>query len=246
MRLFGLVGYPLSHSFSAEWFAEKLRAEGITNVHYHNFPVKGIQEIDKLMQDTNLCGFNVTIPYKETIIGYLDEVSEDAEKIKAVNCVVKKDGKWIGHNTDWQGFRDSLENFLENEHPAALILGSGGASKAVAYALDDMGIEHLTVSRKDISLRGKNSIDYNALSSGIISEYKLIINTTPLGTWPDTEQEPPIPYDLLTPGHFLYDLIYNPGLTLFLSEGLKRGSKVKNGLEMLHRQAELSWKLFGL
>lgn len=239
MKTFGLTGYPLGHSFSAEWFAEKFRSEGIADARYVNFPLRDITGIRQLANDEGIAGFNVTIPHKETIIPYLDELSPEAEAIGAVNCVVRIGDRLKGYNTDWLGFSLSLEGFVEDKAISALILGSGGSSKAVAYALRKSGIRYAVVSRKKDGARR-----YEELDDAIISSNRLIMNTTPLGMYPDISSRPDIPYSLLGPGHYLYDLVYNPTLTAFLSEGQKQGCRIKNGMEMLRLQAEESWKIF--
>lgn len=243
MRTFGLIGYPLEHSFSAGWFRERFAGAGITDAEYLNFPLKDIDGFKALAGDGNICGLNVTAPYKESVIPFLDGLSEDAAAIGAVNCIVRENGRLKGYNTDWQGFRYSLERLTGKDRPSALILGSGGAAKAAAYALRSMGIEHKTVFS---SRRDEGFLKYGDLDKDMIGSHRLIINATPLGTYPATDGMPPLPYGLLGPEHYLFDMVYNPAVTRFLEEGRKRGCAVVNGLDMLHRQAELSWKLFGL
>lgn len=244
MRLFGIIGYPLGHSFSPAWFAQKFAERGITDAEYRKFELSDIDMLPELLRDNpELQGFSVTIPYKERIIPYLDRLSPDAEKIGAVNCVVRNSAGLTGHNTDWLGFRDSLAGFIGDEKPGALVLGTGGAAKAIIYSLDNMGLRSLMVSRT----KSKNEvITYEELSPEIIASYKLIINATPLGTFPNIEGIPPLPYELFTPDHRLFDLVYNPPLTAFLAEGARHGCRIINGEEMLHNQAEAAWKLFGL
>lgn len=244
MRLFGLIGYPLDHSFSAKWFSERFAAAGIADAEYRNFPLESIKELPRLLAaHENLEGFNVTIPYKEAIIPYLDSLSQDAAETGAVNCVVRNGKALTGYNTDWQGFRDSLQAFIGRSCPRALILGSGGSSKAIAYAMRTLEIEYLTVSR---GKTGRDMVSYQDLTPAVMDSRRLIINTTPLGTYPNTASFPDIPYELLTPEYMLFDLVYNPPLTRFLEKGHERGCRTCNGEEMLRNQAELSFKLFGL
>ncbi len=239
MKTFGLTGYPLGHSFSAEWFAEKFRSEGIEDARYINLPLENINGLRQMVKDNDLAGFNVTFPHKQSIIPFLDEFSPEAIAIGAVNCVVNNSGRLKGYNTDWQGFSLSLERFIGKENIRALVLGSGGSSKAVAYALSESGIDYTIISRE----KGKG-ISYHGLDETVISSNLLIVNTTPLGMYPHINSKPGIPYNFLRPAHYLYDLVYNPPLTAFLSEGQKRGCHTKNGMEMLRLQAELSWKIF--
>lgn len=240
MRTFGLIGFPLTHSFSVRYFAEKFAREGITDCVYKNFPIESIEELSTLLKEERLSGLNITIPYKEPVIEYLDEIDPTAEIIGAVNCIRFTDGKLKGYNTDVFGFRESMKNFLGTDRPKALILGSGGSSKAVAYALDELGIPHQFVSRR----KKAEWLSYHELSDDIISENKLIINTTPIGMFPLTEADPAIPYDAISQDHYLYDLIYNPEETAFLHHGAMQGAHIKNGLEMLHLQAEKNWEIW--
>jgi shikimate dehydrogenase len=235
MDTYGLIGFPLKHSFSARFFAEKFRREGI-DAEYLNFEIESIDEFPRILPHT-LKGLNVTIPYKEKVIPFLDGLSPEAEKIGAVN-VVKVEGKALtGYNTDYTGFRQSLRGVPP--HKKALILGSGGASKAVAQALTDMRIEWKYVSRTP----GKG-LTYGDLSPEVVAEHTLIVNASPVGTFPETDRCPAIPYELLTPRHLLYDLVYNPEETLFLQKGKARGTGVKNGREMLELQALAAWEIW--
>jgi shikimate dehydrogenase len=241
MRQFGLIGYPLSHSFSKEYFAEKFQRDDITDCNYEVFPLEKIQDFVGLCeQHKNLVGLNVTIPYKERIIPFLEELNDEAAAIGAVNTISFAGGKKIGFNTDCYGFEMSLEPLLKSYHTSALILGTGGASKAVEYVLKKLGISFQYVSRHESA----NAIRYDALDERIILHSTLIINTTPLGMYPNIENSPDIPYGFITDKHLLYDLIYNPEETQFLKEGKKRGAQTKNGLEMLYLQAEKSWKIW--
>lgn len=241
MRLFGLIGYPLSHSFSKGFFTEKFQREGITGCSYENFPIPSITGFPALFDEhPALEGLNVTIPYKRDVIRYLDELSSAAEAIGAVNCVRKRDGRLMGFNTDVIGFRRSLEPLLQAQHTHALVLGAGGAAKAVVYALKELGIAVKVVSRQD----AHDTIHYEALDKVMVDTHRLIVNTTPLGMYPNMSEAPPVPYEYIGPEHLLYDLVYNPAETLFMQEGLKRGAAVKNGLEMLILQAEASWDIW--
>lgn len=239
MRRFGLIGYPLSHSFSPGYFAEKFKREGIIDCEYKAYPLSRIYELDGLIKD-DLIGLNVTIPYKEQVIPYMSTVSEAVQQLGAVNTIVHKDGKLHGFNSDVFGFQQSLLSWIGDKTlpGRALILGSGGAAKAVAYVFDKLQIKYQIVSRKE------GYLNYNNLDQSLMSEHLLIINTTPLGMSPRIDSCPPIPYDLLTAAHYCYDLIYNPKKTLFLSQAEANGASIKNGYEMLILQAEESWRIW--
>lgn len=242
MRKFGLIGYPLGHSFSERYFKEKFAAEGITDAAYQLFELPRISLFpDLLASEPDLIGLNVTIPYKESIIPYLDAVAPEAAGIGAVN-VLKITAKGItGYNSDYQGFMQSLEHFYPCYSPSgALVLGTGGASKAVQAALRQLEIPFQVVSRNP----GSQVLTYEQLTPAVMASSALIINTTPLGTFPNTESAPPIPYQLLSPHHYLYDLVYNPAETRFMRLGMAAGAKVKNGYEMLCLQAEVSWQIW--
>lgn len=245
MRELGLIGFPLGHSFSKRYFTDKFENTGI-NAIYQNFELESVEEILNIVAThPNLEGFNVTIPHKQAIIPLLNKITPEAQAIGAVNCVkiIRTAEKFelVGHNTDVIGFEGALRNFLGEVTPTkALVLGNGGAAKAVRYVLGKMGIAYLTVSRKP---QRENEIGYEILPS-IIEDYKLIINTTPLGTWPNIETSPNIPYEKLTADHFLFDLVYNPEVTKFMSQGKKVGTNVCNGYQMLVMQAEAGWKIW--
>ena len=248
--LYGLIGYPLSHSFSQKYFTEKFTNEGYSNHLYLNFPVSSIQELtDLLKQQSDLRGFNVTIPYKEQVIPFLDEMDSIAKEVGAVNTVqVTRNGKDIylkGYNTDVYGFSRSLKDWLaahNSELPKkALILGSGGASKAVVYALSRLGIKAHLVSRTEDRNVYKT---YGQLDADDITSHSLIVNTTPLGMYPNVGECPLIPYQHLTEKHFLYDLIYNPEETLFMRKGREIGAAVHSGKQMLHQQADKAWDIW--
>lgn len=236
MKRYGIIGNPLGHSYSEQYFTDLFAREGIDAV-YAPHALSEICEVEALLGP--LEGFNVTYPYKETIIPYLEDMDAVAEKIGAVNVVHK--GK--GYNTDWIGFRDSLQPLLQASDTRALLLGSGGVSKAIQYALREMGIGYTVVSRKS-SIAGM--ISYEEIDQEVMKAHHIIVNCTPLGMHPFAEKMPNIPYELLTEEHLLYDCIYNPEKTLFLQMGARRGCRIKNGLEMLHLQADEAWKIFGV
>ena len=236
----GLIGYPLVHSFSKKYFNEKFDNENIKNVSYQNYELKNINELKSLIKrNSDLRGLNVTIPYKEKVIKYLDKIDEKYLNIGAVNVIKIIDNKLFGINTDYEAFKITLKEWLDNSfNSKALILGTGGSSKSVSLALKELNIDHNFVSRK----KRKNVFSYDELLDiKTFSNYKLIINTTPLGMYPKINLLPNIPYRLITKNYFLYDLVYNPKTTKFLEKGKRKGAKIKNGLEMLHLQAELSW-----
>ena len=240
MRTYGLIGFPLTHSFSSKYFADKFSLEGIIDCIYKNFPLENIKEFPVLLRAETLSGLNVTIPHKESIIEYLDEIEDTARAIGAVNCIKFINGRSVGYNTDVFGFGESLKHFIGNIELNALILGTGGSSKAVAFALKQMNIPYQLVTRTAKT----NCISYNDVTEDIIFSHKLIINTTPVGMFPDTDNAPALPYQYLTSGHFLYDLIYDPAKTEFLRQGSTYGAQTKNGIEMLQLQAERSWGIW--
>lgn len=243
MRKFGLIGYPLSHSFSPSFFAKKFQKEGISDCFYEAFPIQTIDEFPTLLKNhANLEGINVTIPYKKAVIQFLNEASEAVKKINACNCIKIRSGKLTGYNTDVTGFCKSMSGKLTGQHTHALILGTGGSAAAVEYVLEKAGIKYLFVSRQN--REDRKSITYAALTRQMMRTYKLIINTTPLGMYPRVDACPDIPYQLLTPSHYLFDLVYNPAETLFLKKGAEKGAITKNGADMLTIQAEESWKIW--
>lgn len=248
MKKYGLIGYPLGHSFSKKYYQEKIDREAITGVDYDLYPLERISELTKLIStEASFAGFNVTIPYKQQVIPLLDAISEEARSIGAVNCITltyeTDDAKPIltGYNTDVIGFRNSLTTKLNTDiHRKALVLGNGGAAKAVCFALNELNIPYLLVSRRaDI-----DSITYKQLTEQLVKEHQLIVNCTPLGTAPNVDECPDIPYAAITKDHYLYDLIYNPEETLFLQKGKEMGAITKNGWDMLIIQAEENWKLW--
>ena len=240
MKHFGLIGKSLRHSFSKSFFEEKFIREGISNTSYKNFELSEVKEVVELFKDPSISGLNVTIPYKKSIIPYLDSLSSEAEEIGAVNTIVFSNGKLTGHNTDHIGFQNSIKPFLENSMERALILGTGGASKAVIYALTKLGIDCLSVSRNP----KEDQLSYNDLNEYVFKHHLLIVNTSPVGMYPNSNQSPEIPYQHLTKEHLLVDLIYNPSETLFLKNGKKQGARILNGEAMLIHQAEASWAIW--
>lgn len=249
MRVFGLIGYPLLHSFSKKYFIEKFENEKIQEVKYKNFSINSINLFKDILEtEIDISGFNVTAPYKEQIIPYLDELDEVAKEIGAVNCIKierqeNNKKKLIGYNTDYYGFAESLKKHINSNIKQALIFGTGGAAKAVAYGLKTLNIEYTFVTSKKEKLNS-NTISYDTLNLGIINKNLLLINATPLGIFPNINEKPNIPYNCITKEHFLFDLIYNPEETLFLKEGKNKGATIINGYEMLKFQAEKAWDIF--
>ena len=244
MERYGLIGYPLTHSFSLGYFNEKFQNEGIDAV-YENFEIPQIEMLPEVIAShPDLCGLNVTIPYKEKVISYLDYVSSEARAIGAVNVikVVHRGKETIlkGYNSDVIGFKQSIEPMLESFHKKALILGTGGASKAINYCLKSLGLETVFVSR----YQRPGTIQYDKLTGEDVREYNVIVNCTPCGMYPHTNECPNLPYEAMDSHNLLYDLIYNPDETLFLYQGRKQGASVKNGLEMLLLQAFASWNFW--
>lgn len=243
-KLYGLIGYPLSHSFSKRYFAEKFEQESIADSFYELFPIPKIEDLPALVAaHPNLIGLNVTIPYKEQILPFLDEIEEGAAAAGAVNTVLLKNGKKVGYNSDVYGFTTSLENAIERHQlkiEKALILGTGGAAKAVKFALERSGREVKYVSRT----KAENRYSYEDLTQDILEEYKLIVNTTPLGMAPKVDTFPNIPYHYISDSHLCFDLVYNPEITLFLQKAQQEGAHILNGLEMLYLQAEKSWEIW--
>jgi len=242
MKVYGIIGYPLGHSFSKRYFTEKFLREGIADNSYESFPIKTIDELKEVItQNPDLCGINITIPHKQTILSQLDDTTKLPKGLSACNCIKIIKGKFIGYNTDVIAFEKTLLSRLKNYHTEALILGNGGAAEAVKFVLNKLNIRYKIVSRK---LHDGAALTYADLSEAIIKEHLLIINTTPLGTFPNIDECPGIPYQYLTPKHFLYDLVYNPAKTLFLQKGEEQGVAIKNGYEMLVEQAEESWRIW--
>ena len=244
MRTFGLLGRSLAHSFSQTYFSQKFERLGLTDCRYELFELAEINELPQLLtRHPDLAGLNVTIPYKEKIWPYLTRVAPSAALVGAVNVIeFLADGSLVGHNTDYLGFRNSLREFYPAAvpHRRALVLGTGGAAKAVAVALRELEIPHWLVSRDALGA----GLTYVDLTPEVLAAHSLIINTTPLGTYPATTECPPLPYAALTPQHYLFDLIYNPRETLFLQRGLAVGAHIQNGFEMLELQAEAAWAIW--
>lgn len=243
-RLFGLIGYPLSHSFSKKYFAAKFEKEGIEDAYYELFPLASIHELpDLIARLPNLTGLNVTIPYKEAVMPFLDALDAGAEAVGAVNCIHFEKGRSKGYNTDVYGFEVSLRNTLEKRTAGtgpALVLGTGGAAKAVCYVLTKLEISCQLVSRTPES----GHCTYEDLSPSVIEQHPLIVNTTPVGMSPQVDSCPPILYEAINARHILFDLVYNPFETMFLQKGKEKGAVIQNGLEMLHLQAERAWQIW--
>jgi shikimate dehydrogenase len=238
MRKFGLIGYPLSHSFSPTYFAEKFKREAIVDAQYELYPIDNIGLLSGLLDGT-IQGLNVTIPYKQAVFPFLDEIHPDAQEMGAVNTI-KIDGHNIkGYNTDVYGFENSLLHFIsESQVERALVLGTGGSARAVWFVLNRLGIEYLKVSRS------QGDLQYEEIDKLVMTHHQLIINTTPLGMSPNPDACPNIPYELISREHYLFDLIYNPVKTLFLQHGERQGANINNGLEMLKLQADRSWEIW--
>ena len=243
MNKYGLIGYPLGHSFSEKFFTEKFARENI-DAQYRLYPIEQIEMVERLTSDKDMRGFNVTIPYKQQIIPLLDELDEEAAKVGAVNVVkiIRTANKTIlkGYNSDIYGFYESIRPLIKAHHTKALVLGTGGASKAVDAMLTKLGIEHKFVSRTPRN----GGLAYDQIDAKIMDEYKVVVNTTPLGMSPNTDSCPQLPYELFTPEHLAFDLVYNPDVTKFLQLAGEHGAVTKNGLEMLHLQAIRAWEIW--
>lgn len=243
-NLYGLIGFPLGHSFSQDYFNQKFEAEGI-DARYVNFEIPEIEDFHRVIDDNpTLAGLNVTIPYKQQVINLLDEMDPEAAEIGAVNVIkfIRRNGRLSlkGYNSDCIGFRDSIAPLLTEERTHALVLGTGGAARAVSYALKSLGIEVQLVSRSS----RPGVLSYSELTEEIMSSHKIIVNTTPLGMYPHIDECPDIPYKMLTPDHLCYDLLYNPDITLFMKRSEEMGAETKNGLEMLLLQAFAAWNIW--
>jgi len=237
---YGLLGRNLAHSFSKTFFEAKFKREALTNFSYVNIQLEEIEDLKTLLIKESFNGLNVTIPYKESVIPFLDSLTKEAEKIGAVNTIEFKDGKLIGHNTDHLGFHNSIKPFLENTMERALILGTGGASKAVVYALENIGIDCLTVSRNP----KEHQLSYSELNEYVFKHHLLIVNCTPVGTSPNIGDCPQIPYGFINENHLVVDLIYNPTETLFLTKAKQQQARILNGKAMLMHQAEEAWGIW--
>jgi shikimate dehydrogenase len=259
MKKYGLIGYPLTHSFSRNYFSEKFRNENIENCEYELYPLGSVDLVAALIKDNpELCGLNVTIPYKESVIPFLHELDSTAKAVGAVNCIkISYPGSALspvlkGYNTDVFGFRQSIKPFLETQHERALILGTGGGSRAVQHVLKEIGIDCFFATRDKTPILFKNEsevvfknvFEYAELNEHMMKAFKLIVNTTPLGMFPETDNAPEIPYEFITSSHLLYDLIYNPAETEFLRRGKEKGASTVNGLSMLKQQAEEAWRIW--
>ena len=242
-KVFGLLGKNISYSFSRGYFAKKFELLGLNKHEYKNFDIQDIAGFSSIIKDeTCLKGINVTIPYKEEVMQYLDIIDDTAKEIGAVNTIkFTKRGNLKGYNTDVVGFENSISPYFKSHHKFALILGTGGASKAIAYALKKNKIQYKFVSRKP---SGKEEISYNDLTNEVLNKYHIIVNCTPIGTSPDIHVSPNIPYQFLSEKHLLFDLIYNPEISAFLAKGKQQGASIKNGFEMLEMQAEESWRIW--
>lgn len=245
MNLYGLIGYPLGHSFSSEYFNEKFEKEGLTDSQFRLFPIEQISAFPKLLaENPEFKGLAVTIPHKQAVIPFMRELTEEARAIGAVNCVQFKNGLLTGYNTDVKGFESSFTPLRRINHSKALILGTGGASKAVQFIFNKLQIPFKLVSRE--AGNQADVITYAALDEPLMNEYKIIVNCSPVGMSPDEDFRPAIPYEYLSSRHYLYDLVYKPAETQFLLEGKKRGAVIKNGFEMLIIQAEENWRIWNL
>ncbi|MDE5637443.1 MAG: shikimate dehydrogenase [Alistipes sp.] len=241
MREFGLIGRTLGHSASQRYFTAKFERESVADCTYSLFELPNIDDVRTLLAGhPDLCGFNVTIPYKREIIPYLSDMSFDARNIGAVNCVRREGERLIGYNTDVDGVRRSFDELLGSESPKALVLGTGGASQAVQYVLAERGMEYALVSRDGV----RGNMTYGEVSAEVMDEYRLIINATPVGTYPVVDEAPMLPYAFLTPSHYLFDLVYNPPVTQFLDYGRQRGAHILNGETMFRAQAESAWRIW--
>jgi len=242
MRLFGLIGYPLSHSFSKKYFTEKFEKEGLTDCNYELFPIPSIDKLPEILKNyPELEGLNVTVPFKHLVLSYLHSVAGIPGELKACNCIKIEGGKLSGYNTDYIGFEKSFTPLLKSYHKKALLLGNGGATAAVKFILKKLKIDFDIVSR---TIHDGATLTYKDIDDKSIKQNTIIINTTPLGMYPDADGCPDIPYQFISDKHLLYDLVYNPAKTLFLQRGEERGATIKNGGEMLVLQAEESWRIW--
>ncbi len=241
IKTYGLIGKKISYSFSKTYFTKKFLKNNLKNYNYINFDIDSVNELSDILKAKNLRGLNITIPYKEKVMKFIDRIDEDAKYIGAVNTIkINYDNTLVGYNTDYIGFIRSIKPYIKSNHKKALILGTGGASKAIVYGLNKLSISSTKVSRKKIN----GDIIYNELNKKIILDHQIIINCTPIGTYPDIENYPKIPFKYLTNEHICYDLIYNPNETTFLKKSKKMGAEIINGLKMLEIQAEESWKIW--
>jgi len=243
MKQYGLIGYPLTSSFSKKYFLQKFQEENIRGCAYENYPLASIGLFPSLIKNTpHLKGLNVTIPYKKEVMAYLDDATGAVRQMNACNCIKVTSAGLVGYNTDVTGFEKSFVPYLQSVHDKAMVLGTGGASEAVKFVLNNLRIPFLSITRDNTSF--PQAVTYRQLDKQLLNSYKIIINTTPVGMFPDVHQAPPIPYEFVTADHYLYDLVYNPAETQFLKEGMKVGAITKNGADMLVIQAEESWKIW--
>ena len=243
MKIYGLIGRSLGHSFSEKYFSEKFRKDNIENCEYRNFEIHELNiEIPFLKKNSTLQGLNVTIPYKTDILSFLDKLSDECSQINACNCIKIKNGEWKGFNTDITGFEKSFSPHLKPIHQKAIILGTGGASHAVAFVLQKLNIDFVKASRSKKS--ADSVISYGDITANTMKEFQIFIHTTPLGTFPNINECPSLPYEFVTSEHYFFDLVYNPSKTLFLSLAEKNGATIENGSKMLAIQAEESWKIW--
>ncbi len=241
MNHFGLIGYPLTHSFSKKYFDQKFIEKHIHDASFSLWELENINQLPELIKSTvGIKGICITIPYKKKVLEYLDESDDAVKAIGACNCIKIKNDKLFGYNTDILGFKLSFMNNLQPNHKKALVLGSGGASAGIEYVLKELNIEYLIVSRQNLS----NNINYTDISDEMINDYQIIINCTPLGTYPNIDTCPPLPYDTMTSSNYLFDLVYNPEETLFLKKGKEKGAIIQNGYDMLVHQAEENWRIW--
>jgi shikimate dehydrogenase len=242
MKLYGLIGFPLAHSFSKKYFDEKFKQENLLNYVFTNFEIASIQQLTTILQQhQSLQGLAVTIPYKQQVISFLDNATEEVKLMNACNCIKIYNNQLIGYNTDIIGFEKSFTTLLQPHHTKALILGTGGAAKAVQYVLKKLNIAYLNISRNIIN---NDTISYQQLNKSYLTDYSIIINTTPLGTYPNVNECVPIPYQFITSQHYVYDLVYNPSITKFLKLAQQQNAIIKNGYDMLIFQAEENWKIW--
>lgn len=242
MNLYGLIGFPLGHSFSKQYFTEKFEKEGIHDCRFEAFPIESINEFPSLVQNNpSLKGLSVTIPYKEQVLQFADDISEEVKAIGATNSIRISNGKLTAYNTDIIGFEKSFITLLQPHHTKALLLGTGGASKAVQYVLKKLGIEFLVVTRNK---QHNGQVTYDDIDETMMKDCPVIINCSPVGMFPNDTAAPALPYQFIAAGHYLYDLVYKPAETLFLKKGKERGAAVQNGYQMLLLQAEESWRIW--
>lgn len=243
MKVYGLIGFPLGHSFSKQYFDEKFLQEGLTDCVFNNYPINSINELPALIKNTaELAGICITIPYKEQALQFADEYTDDVKKIGACNCFQFNNGNIIAHNTDVAGFKNAFTTLLKPHHTGALILGTGGAAKAVKFVLENLSIQHLFVSRNKAI--DPSTIGYQTIDEKLLKDYPVVINCSPVGTYPNESLCPELPYHLVTANNYFFDLVYNPAKTLFLQKAESNGASIQNGYQMLALQAAENWKIW--